>query len=72
MTTDELHAYLDSKEPLTVNQVKNIICQLQHDSFCELFKVNDVKNWRYNWYSGQINGFHIALDLLNKVRSDDE
>lgn len=72
MTTGELHKYLESKEPLTVKQVKDIIYQLQHDSFDEVFKLNDVESWKYSWYNGQINGFQIALDLLNKVRSDDE
>lgn len=68
MTLDELHAYLYNKEPLTVNQVKDIIYQLKNDSFGEIFKLNDVEDWRYSWYNGQINGFQIVLGLLDKVR----
>lgn len=70
MTTGELHTYLDSKEPLTVEQVKEIIYQLKQDAFNEMCKVVDFTDWYYSWYNGEINGFQIALDLLDKVRSD--
>lgn len=72
MTIDELHAYLDSKEPLTVEQVKEIIYQLKQDSFNEIVKNTNFDDWRVQWYNGEMNGFQIALDLLGKVRSDDE
>lgn len=72
MTTAELHKYLDSKEPLTVDQVKEIIYQLKQDAFNEMCKVEDFTDWHQSWYNGEINGFQIALDLLEKVRSDEQ
>lgn len=72
MTTGELHTYLDSKEPLTVEQVKEIIHQLKQDAFNEIVKNTNFDDWRVQWYNGEMNGFQIALDLLGKARSDDE
>lgn len=68
MTTNELHKYLDSDEPLTVEQVKVIITELIHDVFNEIANNIKIEEWKLQWYYGEMNGFQIALDLLEKVR----
>lgn len=68
MTTGELHRYLDSKEPLTVEQVKEIIYQLKQDAFIEMCTVLNFTDLDYSWYDGEMNGFQIALGLLGKVK----
>ena len=66
MTTDELQEILQSNKPLTVSNVGDILHQLKGDIIREQLNL-DPTDHKYSWYSGEMNGFQIALDLLEHV-----
>ena len=63
MTTSELQKILQSNKPLTVSNIGNILYQLKCDIIREQLNL-DPNDPKYSWYNGEMNGFQIALDLL--------
>ena len=71
MTTSELQKILQSDKPLTVSNIGNILYQLKCDIIREQLNL-DPTDHKYSWYSGEMNGFQIALDLLEHVGGNNE
>ena len=55
MTDIALQEILRSDKPLTLQKVKDIICELKEERYTAGF------------YNGEMNAFYICLDLLDKV-----
>lgn len=70
MTTNKLQEILQSDKKLTVSEVQKIIWELKQDAFRESCKhLAEPKTMR--WYDGEVNGFQICLDLLEKLEVED-
>ena len=64
MTAEELHEILDNENlVLKPNEIINTIYELISDIISESAS-NDITDSRRAWYSGELNGFQIAIDLL--------
>lgn len=67
MTTQELHKILDDKNRvLTKSELEQVIYELKEDCFNEQRKY-DCDKPDYQFYCGEINAFHICLDLLEHL-----
>ena len=62
MTDIALQEILQSDKPLTLQKVKDIICELKND--CVRF---NEERYTAGFYNGEMNAFYICLDLLDKV-----
>lgn len=66
MTSNRLQEILQSDNKLTVSSIRQVIYELKRDAFiqsCEHVAEPKVSGW----YDGEINGFQICLDLLEKA-----
>ena len=68
MTTSELQKILLSDNELSVKEVSQTIYDLMCDALGELAK--DLPRDDRYWYQGEINGFQIALDLLEHCKKE--
>ena len=65
MTAKELQSKCRSSKKLTIEEVQDILWELKEDCFNETLK--DLKKEQECFYDGEINAFHICLNLLEKV-----
>ena len=66
MTTQQLQAYLQSEESLTLGKVKDIIYECNNDIAGIDIDVQ-ANPYTAGYYAGESNAFYICLDLLDKV-----
>ena len=64
MTVEKLQEILQSDEPLTLEQIKQIIYELKNDCVVQSY---DENLWKAGFYTGEGNAFYICLDLLSKM-----
>ena len=68
MTTQQLQAYLQSEESLTLGKVKDIIYECNNDIAGIDIDVQ-ANPYTAGYYAGESNAFYICLDLLDKVEA---
>lgn len=73
MTVAELHKILDDKnKKITLKEYQEILYQLKWDvqnEICKLTK-EDAKHPKLRWYTGEMNGFQLALDLSEHIKEE--
>ena len=74
MTTAELHLILDDEnKKLSIEELKEVLYQLQQDSFNEAIKIflsTEKDKERKQYYYGEENAFCLALMLLEHLETN--
>lgn len=69
MTVAELHEILDDENKIiSLKEYQEILFQLKHDCTKQIADWDyDIISKEYQWYTGEMNGFQIALDLSEHI-----
>lgn len=75
MTVAELHKILDDEnKKISLKEYKEILFQLKCDVQNEIYKLikEDVSHPKLKWYTGEMNGFQLALDLSEHIKEEQD